>query len=110
MSLTLYKTASPETSAEYPEFYDLTLKTLRGWGKVEHYLIIIHGWWDEKDKQVKEERPVLNTAGSDAFSNWADAFQQFKLYKKRYASEGFVHAFTRNMLTGEEVYEFIGPS
>ena len=110
MSLTLYKTASPESSAEYPEFYELTLKTVRARGKAEDYLIITHGWWDEKDKEPKEERQVLNTAGSDAFPNYADAFQQFKHYKQRYANDGFVHAFSRDMLTGKEVYEFIGPS
>jgi hypothetical protein len=110
MSLTLYKTASPETSAEYPEFYDLTLKTVRAWGKVENYLIIIHGWWDENDNEVKEERQVLNTAGNDAFSSYADAFQQFTHYKQQFANDGFVHAFSKDMLNGNDVYEFIGPS
>jgi hypothetical protein len=110
MSLTLYKTASPATSVEYPEFYELTLKTVREWGKVEDYLIITHGWWDEKDKEAKEERQVLNTAGSDVFTNSSDAFRQFQHYKRSYAGNGFVHAFSRDMLTGEEVYEFIGPA
>lgn len=110
MPLTLYKTASPETSAEYPEFYELTLKTRRGWGKVEDCLIITHGWWDEKEKAAKEERQVLNTVGNDAFSKYADAYEMFKHYMQSFASNGFVHAFSRDMVTGKEVYEFIGSS
>ena len=110
MPLPLYKTASPETSTEYPEFYELTLKTERVWGKVENYLVITHGWWDEKDKEAKEEKQILNTIRNDAFPTYADAFQQFKDYKQRYANNGFVHAFSKDMLTGKDVYELIEPS
>jgi hypothetical protein len=107
MSLTLYKTASPETSFQYPEFYELSLKTKRSWGKTEEYIVIHHGWWDEQDKKVKEETQVLNTVGNDVFQNSADAFQQFTQYKQNYAKNGFVHAFTKDMSNGKDVYELI---
>ena len=109
MGLTLYKTASPETSAEYPEFYELSLKANRRWGKKEDYIVIRHGWWDEQDQKPKEELQIINTVGNDLFLNNDDAFQQFTHYKQSYAKNGFIHSFTKDMLTGKDVYELIEP-
>jgi hypothetical protein len=107
MSLTLYKTASPETSVDYPEFYELSLKTNRSFGKKEEYIVIRHGWWDEQDQNAKEDTQVLNTVGNDLFPSYTDAFQQFAHYKQQYAKNGFVHSLTKDMLTGKDVYELI---
>jgi hypothetical protein len=106
MHLTLYKTASPTAVDEY---YELTLKTKRSWGKTEEYLEINHGWWDAQKKESKKDLEILNTLGTDAFPTFTDALQQLNHYKQYYARNGFVHAFSKDVLTNKDEHELIKP-
>lgn len=109
MVWTLYKTRSPEASADYPEFYELSLKTRRGAGKIEHYIVIIHGWWDDLEKGIKQEVTILNADPGEGFPNYADAVRQYLVQKQHFARNGFVHAFTTEIPSGESLYEFVAP-
>jgi hypothetical protein len=109
MTWTLYKTASPETSVDYPEFYELSLKARRGAGKVEYQVVITHGWWDDKNKEIKEEVQVLNTGASDGLQTYSEACQQYTQQKQHFARNGFIHAFSIEIPSGRAIYELIAP-
>ena len=109
MLWTLYKVRSPETSVDFPEFYELLLKSGRGFGKVEFHINITHGWWDEEAREIKHEVRVLKTGTGEGFRSYAEAHKMYGQQKRHYAGNGFVHAFSVEIPSGKSIYEALAP-
>jgi hypothetical protein len=60
-------------------------------------------------KESKKGLEILNTLGTDAFPTFTDALQQLNHYKQYYARNGFVHAFSKDVLTNKDEHELIKP-
>jgi len=101
---TLYKVDNPEQSDPPAEFYQMGIEPFRGLGQMGFRVIEIHGYWDEETHQVIHRIETLKPDWSEAYRSIEEARQRYEQQTDSRVAAGFVHLFTIEIPSGEQVY------
>jgi hypothetical protein len=106
---TLYKSATPQSSIQEAEYYELSIRPVPGTGPMKFQVIEMHGWWDDQTKQVIHHVDSLNPADGEDYLSFEQALQRIEHQKRYLARNGFVHSFSIEIPSGKTLYELIEP-
>jgi hypothetical protein len=97
-AITVYKTNRPDVSTprntpqdfDDAEYYEIALgKVENGDGERKPTVKVFHGWWDERNKEAKNSRLVLDVP----YENWDEAESAYHNQISYYASQGYIYSF-----------------